>query len=70
MDSSNTGLICEGYVVHPITILELKALNHISVLSKNLCQDLSFEGSNIFKGLVEVGFLALQTKQKAHGHLA
>ena len=45
--------------VDSITTLELKVLNHINVYSKNLGQDLSFEGSNIFVGILEVGFLAL-----------
>ena len=42
--------------VHPIAILKLKVLNHVSVLSKNLGQDVSFEGSNIFVGKLKVGF--------------
>ena len=49
--------------VHPITTLEIKVLNHISVSSKDLGQDLSFEGSNIFVEILEVGFLALRTKK-------
>ena len=42
-----------------ITTLELKVLNHINNYFKNLGQDLSFEGSNIFVGILKVGFLAL-----------
>ena len=44
--------------VYPITTLEV--LYDIIVFSKNLGQDLSFEGSNIFVGHLEVGFLAPQ----------
>ena len=36
---------------------------NIIVFSKNLGQDLSFEGSNIFVGILKVDFLAVQTKK-------
>ena len=49
--------------VQPTTTLELKVLYNIIVFSKNLGQYLSFEGSNIFVEILEVGFLALQTKK-------
>ena len=45
--------------VHPITTLELKVLHNIIVSSKNLGQDLSFEGSNIFVRVLEIDFLAV-----------
>jgi len=49
--------------VNPITTLILKVLYNIIVFSKNLGHYLSFEGSNIFVGTLEVGFLALQRKK-------
>ena len=49
--------------VNPITTLELKVLYNIIVFSKNLGHYLFFEGSNIFVGILEVGFLALQRKK-------
>ena len=46
--------------VDPITTIELKVLYNIIVFSKNSDhQYLFFEGSNIFVGNLEVGFLAL-----------
>ena len=45
--------------VNTITTLESKVLYNIIVFSKNSDQYLSFEGSNIFVGHLEVGFLAL-----------
>ena len=45
--------------VDPITTIELKVFYNITVFSKNSDQYLFFEGSNIFVGNLEVGFLAL-----------
>ena len=50
--------------VQPTTTLELKVLYNIIVFSKNLGQYLSFEGSNIFVEILEVGFLALRIKNQ------
>ena len=52
--------------VHPTTTLKLKVLYNIIVFSKDLGQYLSFEGSNIFVEILEVGFLALQTKKNQY----
>ena len=49
--------------LHPNFTLELKVLHNIIVFSKDLGQDLSFEGSNIFVEVLKVGFLALQRKK-------
>ena len=48
--------------LNPITALKLKVLYNIIVFSKNSDQYLFFEGSNIFLGILEVRFLALQKK--------
>ena len=57
-------------IVHPITTLELIVLNHINVWSKNLGQDLTLKGPNIFVGILKVIFLALGTKKSIFAFIA
>ena len=52
-------VVCE----QPLTTLELKVLYNIIVFSKYLGKELSFEGSNIFVRVLEVGVLALWIKK-------
>ena len=63
MNSSTNGhdAAISPLFANPITTLEFKVLYKIIKFSKNSDQYLFFEGSNIFIGNLEVGFLALWT---------